>query len=479
MLQNIHDNSKGWIMYIIVGLLVVVFAMWGIGYYLRGSAGPHADAASVNGVKISNFELNKQYQDLRSKFKGALSSQKIAGLKHKAMSQLVENAVLYSAATNMGMGISNQTIDAWITESPAFQVNGHFSQEKFKYALQSMGLSTQMLRSNIRRSVMTSQVQKGISKTAFALPSEVSTYTGLLYEKRVASYAVVPNSDFTSKVSLTSQEIQSYYNAHKKAFYTPRQVKLSYIELSVKGIANTLKVASAQKLADAQTKYSVMGEKLANLTFENPGSLKFTANKLGLPVKTTGFITEKGTASGVTSNAKVLKAAFSDDVLTNGNNSDVINISDTDAVVIRVGQFKKARPKPLSDVKNQVVAILTKIKAAQMAKLEALTLIKNKSLSGQGYTVIATKAYGRSTKDLSIPLLNALFLQPAVAHQPRLTLVKLKNGYAVLDFQKSLTSQGQSENNFNGMLLSGLFASADYNEYIGHLIATAEVKRNA
>ena len=69
-------------------------------------------------------------------------------------------------------------------------------------------------------------------------------------------------------------------------------------------------------------------EALANLTFENPDSLQPAAKQLHLSIKTTPLVTRRGTKTGITANANIMVTAFSDNVLQQRNNSDVITLKD-------------------------------------------------------------------------------------------------------------------------------------------------------
>jgi peptidyl-prolyl cis-trans isomerase D len=109
-------------------------------------------------------------------------------------------------------------------------------------------------------------------------------------------------------------------------------------------------------------------EKLSDLTYTNSDSLAPAASALSLPIKTTGLFTKKGEVSGLAQNKKVLKIAFSDSVLKQGYNSNPVEISSGNVVVLRIKQHIPATTIPLEKVKTQIQNILLMEKAKAAAK---------------------------------------------------------------------------------------------------------------
>ncbi|WP_430390339.1 SurA N-terminal domain-containing protein [Dyella sp. 20L07] len=99
--------------------------------------------------------------------------------------------------------------------------------------------------------------------------------------------------------------------------------------------------------------YSELAGKLTDQTYQNPSSLDPAAQALKLPIQTTGLFSRKG-GEGFTANPKLIAAAFSDDVLTQGNNSGLIDLGSDHAVVVRVDKHLPAAARPLAEVRDQV-----------------------------------------------------------------------------------------------------------------------------
>jgi peptidyl-prolyl cis-trans isomerase D len=133
-------------------------------------------------------------------------------------------------------------------------------------------------------------------------------------------------------------------------------------------------LAQAKK-RQSEGAYYDLAEKLANLTFESPNSLEPAAKALGLKVQTSGWIERSG-GKGILANPKVIAAAFSDDVLKDRHNSEVIESERNaqESIVLRVVDHEDATVKPLEAVRAQVVADLRDQDATEAAKAAAAKL---------------------------------------------------------------------------------------------------------
>jgi len=128
---------------------------------------------------------------------------------------------------------------------------------------------------------------------------------------------------------------------------------------------------------DAEAAYFELAEQLANLSYESPDSLIPAAETLGLEVQTSDWIERRG-GEGILGNPKVTGAAFSEDVLVQGNNSEVIE-PDPDrmqAIVLRVDDHEPAAVRPLDEVRDDIVTILKQQQAAAAALAAAEAMVE-------------------------------------------------------------------------------------------------------
>ena len=126
-------------------------------------------------------------------------------------------------------------------------------------------------------------------------------------------------------------------------------------------------VETSLRRFEGENLYFDYAERLANAAYENPDSLTPAAESLGLKVMTSDWVTRDETLPGALNSPRVINAAFSDDVLIEGNNSELIEVGQQQALVLRVAQHQPAGVKPFVDVRQQVEQDYRNDKASELA----------------------------------------------------------------------------------------------------------------
>lgn len=480
MLQNIRDKSQGLIAWTIIILLCVAFVVWGFSSYFQ--LGKSDIIATVNGDKLTRSQLQRVYDHLRAQEQRSLgqayATQALPDnlLWQQAFNTLLMEKVLYTSLIKLGFYASDDQVNAIIASIPVFLDKGQFSEQRYLSVLGAQGLSAQMFKKEVESEFINGQLRAGFNSSAFVLPNELNTFIALLLQQRHIHYVTIAAKSFAKTVKITPAQIKTYYHQHQEDFKTPAQVHIDYLTLSVDELAKQIKpsqadiqdyyqshrreyqvtgkpgvilplskvqvrVAKALSREKAQTVFANDSEKLANLTYENPGSLLAASKALHLPIVRSAAFTQAGSQTGITANDKVIRAAFSEDVLKNRNNSDVITINPSTAIVLRVAEYQPARVRPLSAVKTQIVSALTAKASAQAAQTAGLALLKQLkqgiSKDKLTHTVPVTWQQATIVRDSQKPdtdLVNYAFtLPPPTAKQPSYGGVALgTGGYAVV-----------------------------------------------
>lgn len=135
------------------------------------------------------------------------------------------------------------------------------------------------------------------------------------------------------------------------------------------------RIAQALRREKASRRYYDLAEQLANLSFENPGSLEPAAEALGLKIQESGFFT-RDRGEGIAADPKVRQAAFDPEVLEGGNNSEPIELGPDRVVVLRVKEHRPAAPRPFAEVRQQVLERLRRERAHEAARQAAQQAVK-------------------------------------------------------------------------------------------------------
>ena len=156
---------------------------------------------------------------------------------------------------------------------------------------------------------------------------------------------------------------------------------------------------TAQRNA-AETRFYEKGQKLAEQTFEHPGSLDTAAQALGLKIQQTVLFTrEEG--EGLAAEESVRKAAFSEDVL-GGRNSEPVELGNEKAVVLRIKEHQQASDKPMAEVKDAIIAKLRDQESRAEAVKSSQELLK---------TVRDGKSLAEAAKNLGLKITKTGFVR--------------------------------------------------------------------
>ncbi|MBE9562711.1 MAG: SurA N-terminal domain-containing protein [Proteobacteria bacterium] len=234
MLQNIRDNSQGCISWVIVGLISLTFAVWGVGEF--GLSNTQRIIAEVNGVEIPERDfldqVNQQKDRLRAMFKNQnldLSSMHDQ-IRENTLKQMIDEELLIQSATVSGMSVSNGLLAARVHSFEAFQDNGKFSQAIYEQLLRRQGLNPITFEMDMRRSLLAEQVRQGIVRSALVTDQEQRMI--LENQQRSISYLIIPTSNFTEAIAISDTETETHYKENLAQYMIPEQVSIEYVELS-------------------------------------------------------------------------------------------------------------------------------------------------------------------------------------------------------------------------------------------------------
>lgn len=239
MLEAIREHSKGWLAKLILALITVPFALWGIDSYLH-QAGSSVAVAKVGGQSITMQEYSNALQTLRSQLQaeGKVDPATLEDpkLKQSVLDKLIITHLLNAEVNRAKFILSDEQLAKYITQLPEFQQDGHFSQEVYDKLLAQNRLSPSQFEARIRGQLLTQEVREGIAGLAY-LPNGVAEQAlKVENQQREVSVAEIKTKDFVAQTKVTPEEVKAYYDKNHDKFRMPEQVKLEFVLMS----ANTL-----------------------------------------------------------------------------------------------------------------------------------------------------------------------------------------------------------------------------------------------
>ncbi|WP_339483156.1 SurA N-terminal domain-containing protein [Pseudomonas sivasensis] len=264
MLQNIRDNSQGWIAKTIIGIIVALMAFTGIEAIFQASGTNKQDVAKVNGEEITQTELSQAVdmqrrqlmQQLGKDFDASLLDEKL--LREAALKGLIDRKLLLQGAADSKFGFSEAALDQVILQTPEFQVDGKFNAERFDQVIRQLGYSRLQFRQMMTQEMLIGQVRAGIAGSGFVTDAEVLAFARL--EKQTRDFATVNIKANPAAVKLTDEEVKAYYDQHAKEFMTPDQVVIDYLELKKSSFFDQVNVKDDELQAAYQKETANLAE---------------------------------------------------------------------------------------------------------------------------------------------------------------------------------------------------------------------------
>lgn len=236
MLQHFRDNLHGAAKGVLIAIIIVPFALFGVdAIFMSGSA--VEEAASVNGESITELRLEQavamQKQQILSRYEGIDPSMvSDEQLRAPVMQQLVRQKVVEQAAVKQGMGVDKKELYRLLLQVPDFQTDGKFDTERYEFVLRQMGYSPTSYNKLLSADMVTSQFMQGVTSTGFSTGPETKLLAAITEQSRDYYYLTIPRAPLLESIAIADQDIQSYYDSNQSQFMADEKLVVEYIDLS-------------------------------------------------------------------------------------------------------------------------------------------------------------------------------------------------------------------------------------------------------
>lgn len=309
MLDAMRRYATSWVVKAFLLLLVLSFAIWGVGdMFLRGA--PTEAVASVGKSEIRAEalvrETERAFRELRDQLGGELERTPavMEGLMRRALEQLLARELVALHARELGLAVDPATLARIIREQPAFQGPQGFERERFTWVLRELGLSeagyTQELAGEILRARLLEAVTGAVAAPA-VLSRELSRYRE---ERRRGRALLVPAASVTVPEP-DDATLEAWLEENRAAFTAPETRSVELVVLAAEDLSEEFAPSEEELRAEYERRrasYTVFEQRRASqLLASDPAlsdeahrrvqageSLESIASALGLPLSTLG-----------------------------------------------------------------------------------------------------------------------------------------------------------------------------------------------
>ncbi len=236
MLQNIRDKIEGPLAKIILALIVIPFAAFGIDAFFTGGV---PEVARVNGEAVTEPELAQNIELERRRLLAQMQDNVDASLLDEArlrgpvLETLIDRKLLRQVAERSGFRVGDAMLNQLIVDNESFHENGVFSQARFQGILASNGMSPAQFKDLMREELMISQVTNGLEISEFATDVEMGNVARLTQQTLDVQYFSVPVEGAEAGVAVPDDRIAAYYEENKSEFRTEETLQVEYVELKL------------------------------------------------------------------------------------------------------------------------------------------------------------------------------------------------------------------------------------------------------
>ena len=249
MFDFVHKNKR--LLQIILGLMIIPFAFFGLESYTRSGAGAD-EVANVAGRPISQREFSEELRQQMQRLQGLLgrnfdtSTFDTPQARADLLEGLINREVLAMAAAKANLTVGDEQLRELISGIQAFQVNGQFSKEQYKTLLAAQNMTEAQFEARLRYDLALSQLNRSLAGSAIQSRAVAERLSRLEEQKREIAEAVIPVQPFLAQVKLDDARLKAYYEANLAAFRSPELVKAEYVLLSAEQLGTQEQVSDAE-----------------------------------------------------------------------------------------------------------------------------------------------------------------------------------------------------------------------------------------
>lgn len=369
MLNTMRKHATGWVAQILLGLLVLSFAVWGIADVFTG-VGNHS-VARVGNTDISSVNFDRAYRRELQAMSQRVGQQitpdqaRMLGIPNQVLGRLVTEAALDDQASNLHIGVSKDMLIREIAEDPAFKgPGGTFDRNYFVSLLRNNGMTEDAYVVERRAQEKRQQIAESISGGATAPDAFAKALHQYQTEQRDIRYIVLPTSLIGEIAAPNADELTAYYNDNKAEWRAPESRTLALIKVGPEDVARPEDVSDedAQKAYDADKARFTTPETrhVYQIVFADESTAQAAADRLkaGEDFEAVLESTGKKLADvdlGVVTRDRLIDAAVAEAAfgLAPNSVSDVVKGS-FGPVIVRVTDVVPETVKPFAEVKDEL-----------------------------------------------------------------------------------------------------------------------------
>lgn len=251
LIQMRSKIAKAFI-FVLFALLILSFAVWGIGDIFQGP-GRNTAVAQVEDVEIKAMDFqtdfNRELQVLQSRVGTRIDFQqaRALGLVDQVLVRMINRALYDQRATDLGMTVSDDRVRAQIFSEPAFQnALGEFDRDRYLNTLRATDMSEAEYVRSLRGDLSRQQIASAITAVAAAPDVMAEAIYAYASEKRIAEYFEIARDDLPAAGDPEEAAVQSHYEDNEATYRRPETRAVSLLHLKPEDLAAEIDIGETE-----------------------------------------------------------------------------------------------------------------------------------------------------------------------------------------------------------------------------------------
>ncbi len=245
MLQQIRDKSSGWIAFVILGLVIITMAFFGIESYFTTRLDTYS--AKIEGparflgwggqsAEVSQDAFRQRFEQVRAQERERLGEAFDANTfetlenKRLVLDAMIDEQLLALVAERDGLTVSEDEVAAELKASPQFQVNGAYNADQYRLALASQNLTHAQFMASMRQDMARRLLPGEITGTALSSDAELEAFLALAQQKRDLQLLELPTPSLPEEAPAEA-DLKAWYENNTARYRIPEKVAIEYVEL--------------------------------------------------------------------------------------------------------------------------------------------------------------------------------------------------------------------------------------------------------
>lgn len=246
-----RNQAQSWIAKVILGGIVLSFALWGVGDYFMGSQVEYV--AEVDGKPLTDSAFRQAYERQLNAYRSMLGKQfskelvDQLGIKEETIQTLINRRLMLDEAQKLGLTAPEAALMASLQSNPAFQSTDGFDLNRYKIITRNMGFrTTRDYEDDQRLNLMVNALQKAVIGSAQVNDQEIHDFFNREFEQRVLSAVIVDPASIAKKIKIDDAQARAYFEANQQNYRSPLKVKLTAVEISPESFSGDMAIESTE-----------------------------------------------------------------------------------------------------------------------------------------------------------------------------------------------------------------------------------------